>query len=86
MADGNVTIELDADLGRRLAAAAEAAGQSPGELASALLEDALAAQNAGWADAEAALAEYDRTGEYLEANTAMAELRARLVEGLGRRA
>ena len=84
MADGSVTIELDADLGARLKAAAEASGRSPGELASALIEEALAGPDADWAETKAALAEYDRTGEYVDAKTAMAELRARLVERLGR--
>jgi len=79
MADGSVTIELDADLGARLKDAAAAAGRSPDEMAANLIQHGL---DDDWAETRARLAEYDRTGESVDAHEAMAELRARLVERL----
>ncbi|HEY1750258.1 MAG TPA: hypothetical protein VGG29_03290 [Caulobacteraceae bacterium] len=81
MPDDGVTIALDAALSARLHEAAEAAGQSPQELASALIAQGL---DDRWAEAKASLAEYDRTGEYVDAETALADFRARLTERLDR--
>jgi predicted transcriptional regulator len=84
MADGSVTIEIDAATAARLKSAAEAAGRSPDEHASLLLAEALRAVDDDWAETKAALAEYDRTGEYIDAETAMAQFRAHLVARLDR--
>jgi hypothetical protein len=81
MADGGLTIEIDAALGARLRDAAEAAGQSAAEYASELIAQGL---GDGWAQARASLADYDRTGEYVDAREAMQSFRARLVERLDR--
>jgi hypothetical protein len=59
--------------------AAAAAGRSPDEYASVLVAQALGDD---WAEAKAALAHYDRTGEFVDAGEAFAELRVRLVERL----
>jgi len=79
MADGGLTIELEASLGARLKEAAEAAGETADEYAARVLADALADD---WAAAKASLAHYDRTGEFVDAGKALAENRARLVERL----
>ena len=81
MADGGLTIELDAALGARPREAAEAVGRSAEDYASALIAQGL---GDGWAEARASLAEYDRTGEYVDAKQALADSRARLVERLDR--
>jgi hypothetical protein len=81
MADGGLTIELDAALGARLREAAEAVGRSAEEYASTLIAQGLADE---WAEARASLADYDRTGDYVEAKEALADARARLVERLDR--
>lgn len=65
MADGSVTIPLDDDTARRLAAAAEQAGESPDAFASRLLIRAL--EHDSWTISHARLDEYDRTGEAKEA-------------------
>jgi hypothetical protein len=81
MADGGLTIELDASLSARLRDAAEAAGQSADEFAACILAEALAHD---WASARASLADYDRTGEFADARQALAVNRDRLVARLNR--
>jgi len=82
MADGGFTIELDAALGARLREAAEAVGRSAEDYASELIAQGLADD---WAEARASLANYDRSGEYVDARTALADSRAELVQRLERR-
>jgi|GEM_PF-2187225 len=65
MADGTVTISLDDETARKLAVAAEQAGESPELFAVRLLTGALEADR--WAITHARLDEYDRTGEAKEA-------------------
>ena len=60
MADDGFRLEIDGELGRRLKAAAEAAGQPADQLAADLIARGL---DDGWREAEERLAEYDRTGE-----------------------
>jgi len=79
MADDGFRIELDEALGARLREAANAAGQSTDAYASTLISQAL---DDRWAEAKARLAEYDRTGEYVDAKEAMAAVRARIAERL----
>jgi len=81
MADGGLTIELDAELAARLREAAKAAGRSTEDYASELIAQGLADD---WAEARASLAEYDRTGDYVDAKEALANSRASLVERLDR--
>ena len=81
MADGGLTLELDAELVARLEEAAKAVGRSTEEYAAELIAQGLAYD---WREARASLALYDRTGEYLDAKQALANSRARLVERLDR--
>ena len=78
MADTGLIIELDEELGQRLRAAAEAVGRSVNDYVVSLLSGGLD----DWAEDHARLAEYDRTGEYVEAETVMAEFRESLAERL----
>ncbi len=71
MADGGLKLELDEALGRRLNEAAVALGQSAGDLAAKLISHGLD----DWAQDFARFAEYERTGEYIDAEIAMAEFR-----------
>ncbi|MBS0297887.1 MAG: hypothetical protein JSR45_16385 [Proteobacteria bacterium] len=68
MADG-FHIELDSETTDLLKAAAEAAGVAPEAYAQTLLTTALSED---WAEDLARLAEYDRTGEYVTVEEAMA--------------
>ena len=68
--DGRI-VELDEELGRRLNAVATATGQSAGDLAAKLISRGLD----DWAEDFARFAEYERTGEYIDAEVAMAEFR-----------
>ena len=54
MADGGLTIELDAELATRLREAAKAAGRSTDDYASELISQGLAED---WTDARSSLAE-----------------------------
>jgi len=82
MADGGLKIELDESLSERVKAAAEAAGRPAGEYAAELISKGL---DDGWADTYASLAEYDRTGEYVDADVALADFRAELERRLAAR-
>jgi hypothetical protein len=81
MADGDFKLELSEELGRRLKAAAEAAGLSAQAFASALIAQGL---GDAWAEANASLADYDRTGDYVDAREALASARTELVARLDR--
>jgi hypothetical protein len=81
MADGGLTIELDAALVARLREAADAVGRSAEDYASELIAQGLSDR---WAEARASLARYDRTGEHVDAKAALAASRGRLVERLDR--
>ena len=78
MADSVLTVTPSPDTLRRLASAAEAAGVSIEIYAARILERALPPEGVAkdaavfqsahdWTEADRRLAEYDRTGEYLDA-------------------
>ena len=72
MADGELTLRLDDDTARRLQAAADAAGRPVGDYAAGLISEGL---DDSFVGAREALAEFDRTGESFDAESAMAEFR-----------
>ena len=86
MADGAITLTLDDETVRRRDEAARRAGVTPEAYAAGLLS-AVVTEEAGetplhdWTEANRRLAEYDRTGEFVEAGPALdafvAEVRAR---------
>ena len=76
MADGGLTIELDESLAERLQSAARATGQSTADLAANLIGHGLD----DWAEDFARFEEYERTGEYVDAEVAMAEFRQALAD------
>lgn len=80
MADGELTLKLDDDTARRLQAAADAAGRPVGDYAAALIAEGL--PDTGWSESLRRLEEYDRTGEHITVEEALAhfdnELEARL--------
>lgn len=75
MADGHLTIPLDDETVQHLKAAAEAAGETPEAFARRAVDLALEADR--WAIADARIAEYDRTGNAIDAEDFVARLRAR---------
>jgi hypothetical protein len=77
-----VRIRLPAETMDRLKALAELAGMSPEDYAVGLLRERLSDD---WADADAALAQYDRTGDYVGAEEAMAKFERDVEEGLAAR-
>ncbi|MGH6956752.1 MAG: hypothetical protein ACREEW_08835 [Caulobacteraceae bacterium] len=79
MADGGFTVELEAERGERLKAAASVAGLSADAYAADLIARAL---DEGWDEAVARLAEYQRTGAFLDAEAEMARFRRVLAERL----
>jgi|HubBroStandDraft_6_1064221.scaffolds.fasta_scaffold1533292_2 hypothetical protein len=82
MADGSIKLELDPDLSVRLAAAAQEAGQGVDDYAANLIERGL---HDRWAVAEARFAEFDRTGESVPAEEALARFRAAIRDRLRKR-
>jgi len=73
MADGGLKLELDEALSERLRAAAAAADRSIGDFAAQLISRGLDDQ---WSEAISRLAEYDRTGEYVDADEALSAFRS----------
>lgn len=85
MADG-YEIHLDGERAERLAKAAEEAGVPVEDYALRLLDAGLGdASDDGWAEADAAFDEYERTGEYVDAEAALAEFQAELERRLAAR-
>jgi hypothetical protein len=82
MADDGFRIELDADLGAQLQEAARAAGVSVDAYASELIAQALGDHD--WRETRDSLSHYDRTGEFVDADVALAGARARLLQRLDR--
>jgi len=82
VADGSIKLELGPVLSGRLVTAAEEAGQGVDDYAAQLIARGL---DDHWAIAEARLAEYDRTGEYVPADEAMAAFRAAIADRLRKR-
>jgi hypothetical protein len=72
MADDGLTLQLDAELSMRLKAAADAAGQAVDSYALGLIAEGL---DEDWALSFARYAEYQRTGEYLDADVVLNEFR-----------
>lgn len=83
MADGEHTLKLEVTLSegaaRRLRERAADAGLSIDDYAAGLIEDATPGD---WAEAEAALAEYDRTGEHTPLREGLAVFRHAVDSGL----
>jgi hypothetical protein len=77
MGDGGLIVELDETLSRRLEAAAASAGRSPVDYALSLIAEGL---DEDWAEDDARFAEYERTGESVDAEEALLRMRASLVE------
>jgi predicted transcriptional regulator len=77
MADGELTLNLDDETARGLKEAADAAGRSVPDYAQGLIADAL---DADWAEDLDRIAEYERTGESLSVEEAMAHFRSELHE------
>ncbi|PZQ52089.1 MAG: hypothetical protein DI570_24645 [Phenylobacterium zucineum] len=84
MADGDVTVKLDAETRRRLEAAAGAAGVSVEDYVRGIIAEDIA--DDGLAVSRRRLAEYDRSGEFLSLNEAMAHFDHELERGGGRSA
>ncbi|MDQ0463176.1 plasmid stability protein [Caulobacter ginsengisoli] len=77
MADGEITLKLDAETVRKLQRAAAEAGVSMETKGAEILADGLADAE-GWAIVAERLEEFDRTGEARPANEVLAEFRARI--------
>jgi len=82
MADGELILKLDDDTLRRLQAAADAVGVSIDGYAADVLAGALADR---WSVSLRRLEEYDRTGEYVPLEEALAEFRGAVEERLTKR-
>lgn len=76
MADGELTVRVDAETAERLEALAEAAGQSIGEYVRDLIVESLPDDDI--ADDLAALEEYDRTGVSYSVEEAVTHFRSEL--------
>jgi hypothetical protein len=76
MADGSISLELDARAAALLAQAAKAAGETPSQFATHLVEQALFAQSD--AITLESLAEYRRTAETVSVDEGFAELKSRI--------
>jgi predicted transcriptional regulator len=76
MADGEILVKLDDETARRLDAVARAAGQPVGVYVADLIADRLGEDR--FAEAHAALEEYDRTGVGYDAELEMAEFVSRV--------
>jgi hypothetical protein len=72
MADDGFTVKIDGELAERVKAAADAAGRPVGEYAADLIASGL---DDDWAEDHARFAEYQRTGEYVDVETALREFR-----------
>lgn len=80
MADDGYKIELNADLGAQLEAAARAAGLSVDAYAAELISEALG--DPDWRETRESLDHYDRTGEFVDLDEALAAAKARLMQRL----
>jgi predicted transcriptional regulator len=72
MADDGFTVRIDSDLAGRVKAAAEAAGRSVEDYAADLIASGL---DDDWAEDYARYADYKRTGEFIDAETALRDFR-----------
>jgi len=75
MADGEITVKLDADTERRLRAAASAAGRPVDDYLRDLIADDLSFD---WAESESIAAETNRAGAWRTAEEAVAHFRSAL--------
>ncbi|CAN5239092.1 hypothetical protein BH10PSE1_BH10PSE1_26630 [soil metagenome] len=71
MADGALTLNLDDATARRLADAARQAGMTPEAYALERILADLTPPAHDWTEADRRLAEYDRTGEFIDAAEAL---------------
>jgi len=83
MADGELTLKLDDETARRLQAAADAAGRPVGDYAAGLIAEAL--PDLSWRESLRRLDEYDRTGESITVEEALAHFDSELAERLAAR-
>jgi len=83
MADGELTLKLDDETARRLQAAADAAGRSVGDYAAGLISEGLT--DTSWTESLRRLDEYDRTGESITVEEALAHFDSELEERLAAR-
>ena len=84
MADGEITLKLDAQTQARLEAAAQAAGRAVDEFAAHLIFDGLSDVTERLAQAHAALDDYQRTGIGYDATTEMTAFVARVASRSGK--
>ncbi|HEY1425631.1 MAG TPA: hypothetical protein VGF50_03065 [Caulobacteraceae bacterium] len=80
MAGDGYRIELNAHLGAQLEEAARAAGLSVDAYAAELISEALG--DPDWRETKQSLAHYDRTGEFVDLDEALAAAKARLTQRL----
>lgn len=85
MADGEIILRIEAVLAHRLRALADASGQTVEAFATARLSEA-ADEDALWAQAYAALDEYDRTGGGVTLGAATAEFREAVLRNFDHKA
>jgi uncharacterized protein (DUF1778 family) len=88
MADGSISLELDARTAALLTRAAEAADQSPAQFAARLISEALelAADRARGQVSDQRLVDFDRTGACLPLDEVLSEFEANVEAGLSRKA
>jgi hypothetical protein len=77
MADGGLKFELDEALSARVRAAADAVGRPVEDFATNLIAYGL---DDDWAESYARFAEYERTGESVDVEVALAAFHERLAE------
>ena len=81
--DSGLVLELDATLAAKLRAAADAAGRPIGVFAVELISSGLDEE---WAESYARAAEYERTGEYLDAEKELEAFRQAVASRARKRA
>jgi hypothetical protein len=79
MDDGALKLDLDAALSERLRAAADEAGRTVSDHAAHLIAEGL---DNRWSVSVERLTEYDRTGEFVPAEDALARFRSAIKERL----
>ncbi|HEX4195934.1 MAG TPA: hypothetical protein VHZ26_00690 [Caulobacteraceae bacterium] len=77
MDDGALRLELDVTLSKRLKVAAREAGRSVDDYAAQLIAQGL---DDRWSETQRRLEDYDRTGEYVPADEALARFRSAIAE------
>ena len=86
MADGALTLNLDDETTRKLDVAAHLAGMTPEAYVLDRLAADLTAHRLDWTEADRRLAEYDRTGQFVDAVDTLDAFVARVDDRAARRA